>query len=196
MPILPAMKATLSFGLLLLLTACTPQSPSAGLPALQQAGNWNLAREAYFRSTKAPPRPYKWDGEKGEMVDVHIFSWPRKDLVLVACGETYHNTTGWDIHLALMKTNELPAYPGNLYLCPVGFDFAADWLDDSTLGIFYPRGYYPDHCDPKTGALSKSPNFQYEKQVAGINVKFIPADTVTFEAKKAAMSARELPASP
>jgi len=186
------MKHVLSLGLLLCATACAPQSPPTGLPALQNEVTWNLAREAYFRTAQAPQRPYKWDGEKGEMVDVHVYSFPRPDLVLVTCGETYHNTTGWDIHVVLMKTNEVPAYPGNLYLSPLGSDFAADWLNDSTLEIFYPAGYYPDSRDPKTGAVSKFPDFQYEKQVAGISVKFIPADRGTMDAKKEAMSAREI----
>jgi hypothetical protein len=126
------------------------------------------------------------------MVCVQIYSCPQPELVLVTCGETYHNTTGWDVHLALMRTNDVPIYPGNLYVSPLDSDFALDWLNDSTLGIYYLAGSYPDIRDVKTGAVSKRADFQYERQVVGVSVKFIPADPATLKAKRVAMSAREI----
>jgi len=185
-------KQTLLLALTVWWSACAPQNPPTGLPALKKEATWNQAREVYFHSTKTPSRHYKVDGEKGDIIDVHVYSTPRPDLFVVTFGETYHNTTGWDVDVVLMKTNDTPVFPGNVYLCPNGFDFAVDWLNAETLGIFYPAGYYPDNRDPKTGAVSKLPNFQYEKQIAGVTVKFISADRATMEAKQAAMNARQL----
>jgi len=176
----------------LLFAACAPQPPPIGLDALKKEKTWNRAREVYFHFTKMPERLYKWDGEKGEIFDVHVYQCPRPDLVLLTYGETYYNTTGWDVHVALMKTNDVPAYPGNIYVCPIDSSFAVDWQSQDTLVIVYPDGDYPDKRDYKTGQVTKSPDFQYEKKVSGINVKFLSTDRSTVEAKREAMSAREL----
>jgi len=172
---------------------CVPQQPPTGLPALHKAETWTQAREVYFHTAKAPPRPYKWDGEKGEIFDVHIYKTPRPDLVLVTYGETYHNTTGWDVHLGIMRTNNIPTYPGNVYVCPVpGFNRAFDWIDDNTLAIYYPAGDYPDQRDHKSGRTTRSPTFEYEKKVGTIDVKFIAADRATMNAKQETMNAMEI----
>jgi hypothetical protein len=176
----------------LLFAACAPQPPPIGLDALKKEKTWNQAREVYFHSTKTPAHFYKVDGEKGEIVDVHVYKCRRSDLVLVTYGETYYNTTGWDVHVALMKTNDVPAYPGNIYVCPIDSSFAVDWQSEDTLVVFYPAGYYPDKRDYKTREVTKSPDFQYEKKVNGVDVKFLPADRSTMETKREAMKAKEL----
>ena len=181
-------------GLLLCCSACTPQTPPTGLRAIQDGATWTKAREFYFHTNKSPALSYAVDGVTGEIVDVHVYSCPRRDLVVVTYGETYQNTTGWDVHVVLMKTNDVPAYPGNIYFCPNGANFAIDWVNDDTLGIFYPAGYYPDKRDPKTGEVSKFPDFQYEKEVRGITVRFIPADAATMDAKEQAMNTKDIKA--
>ena len=162
------------------------------MQAIQREAPWNKAREVYFHSAKSPERSYKVHGEKGEIVDVHVYPSPRPELVVVTYGETYHNTTGWDVHVALMKLSDVPTYPGNVYLCPNGFDFALEWISRDTLGVYFPEGYYPDNKDYKTGAIRRSRLFQYEKNVAGVSVKFIPASPATVDAKREAMNTKAI----
>jgi hypothetical protein len=183
-------KHTIAIGLLCSCAACTPHAPPTGLKAVQHERTWTQARDVYFHSAKNPERSYKWFGTKGEIIDVRVYPCPRTELLLVTFGETYHNTTGWDIHVLLMRTNDVPTYPGNVYLCPLDTDYALDWINEDTLGIYYPAGYYPDIRDFKTGTATKSPTFHYEKKVAGITVKFIPADRATMDAKHETMTAR------
>lgn len=185
-------KQTVLLALTVCWSACAPQNPPTGLPALQTETTWNQARKVYFHATETPSRQYEVDGVKGEIIDVHVYPTPRPDRVVVTFGETYYNTTGWEVHVVLMKTNDIPAYPGNLYVCPIDFNFAVDWFDAKTLGIFYREGSYPDKRDIKTGVISKRPHFQYEKRIAGITVKFISADRATLEAKQEAMRTRQL----
>ncbi len=176
--------------LLLCATACAPQQPPTGLSALHKAETWNQARKVYFHATKSPARPDKWDGIRAEAIDVRLYKRPRPDLVIATYGETWFNTTGWDVHVALMGTNDIPVYPGNLYICPNGSYFAVEWVNDNTLAIYYPSGYYPDERDYRTGRSSKSPTFEYEKGT--INVKFIAADRSTMVAKEEAMNAKAI----
>jgi hypothetical protein len=185
-------KHIVAFAFVVILVACAPQAPPAGLQAVRLQRTWNQAREFYFHAVKSPAREYKIDGTKGEIIDVRVYPCPRPELLLVTFGETYHDTTGWEIHVLLMRTNDIPTYPGNVYLCPLDTDFALDWLQDDTLSIYYPAGHYPDVRDFKTGTASKSPSFQYEKKVAGITVRFIPADRAVMEAKQEAMRARAI----
>jgi hypothetical protein len=182
----------LLYGFLLYAAACTPRQPRSSLLELQNPETWNQARELYFHSTKAPVRPYDFEGEKAEIIDVRVYQGPQPDLVIVTYGETYHDTTGWDVHVALMRTNDIPTYPGNVYICPNGFDFAIDWIDTNTMGVYYPAGYYPDKRDYTSGRSTRSPTFQYEKKVGAINVKFIAADKSTMEIRKEAMDAKQL----
>ena len=91
-----------------------------------------------------------------------------------------------------MRTNDIPTYPGNVYVCPIDYYFAIEWVDGDTLAIYYPAGYYPDERDYKTGRSTQSAKFQYEKKVGGIDVKFIAADRATMEAKYEAMQAVEI----
>ena len=88
--------------------ACAPQNPPTGLKALHQEATWNQAREVYFHSTQTPARQYKVDSVKGEILDVHIYTTPHPDLVVVTFGETYQNTTGYDVHVV---TDEDERYP-------------------------------------------------------------------------------------
>jgi len=178
--------------LLLCATACAPQQPPTGLRALQKAETWNQARKVYFHAAKSPARSDKLDGIRGEALDVRLYRGPRPDLVVVTYGETWFNTTGWDVHVALMRTNDVPAYPGNLYICPNGSNFAVDWMNDDTIAIYYPAGYYPDERDYKSGQSTRSSKFEYEKKIGTINVKFIAADRSTMEAKEEAMNAKAI----
>jgi len=178
--------------LVLCATACAPRQPSTGLRALRNAETWNQARKVYFHATKSPARFDKSDGIRGEAIDVRLYRCPRPELVLVTYGETWFNTTGWDVHLALMRTNDVPTYPGNLYICPNGSHFAVEWMNDDTLAVYYPSGYYPDERDEKSGRSSKSSTFEYEKKIGTINVKFIAADRPTMEAKEEAMNAKAI----
>jgi hypothetical protein len=176
--------------LLLCATACAPQQPATGLVALQKTETWNKARKVYFHAAKSPARFDKSDGIRGEAVDVRLYRCPRPDLVVVTYGETWFNTTGWDVHVVLMRTNDVPTYPGNLYICPNGSHFAVDWMNDNTLVIYYPSGCYPDERDYKSGRSSKSSTFEYEKKIGDINVKFIGTDKSTMEVKDEAMNAK------
>jgi|ERR1041385_4048704 hypothetical protein len=186
------MKHKVVLALLICCAACTPQKPPTGSQAIQKEATWNQAREVYFHSAKSPERSYEVHGHKGEIVDVHVYPCPRPDLVVITYGETYHNTTEWDVHVVLMKTNDVPTYPGNVYLCPSGSAFALDWVDQDSLGVYFPVGYYPDNRDYRTGAVRRNRLFQYEKKIAGITVKFIPADTATMDAKREVMNTKAI----
>lgn len=159
---------------------------------LENERGWNQAREAYFRIASDPIQPYRMDGVKGKIVDLRFYSTPNPEILLVTFGETYENTTGWDLHVALVPRDGKPVYPGNVHLSPNGADIAVDWIDETTMGVFYRSGYYPDRRDVETGQTARNADFVYERKIGTTSVRFIGVDSREFDERRWSMDSRRI----
>lgn len=175
-----------------LLWSCKQAGQRGPYYPLDSVSKWNEARDAFFKSNKASGWFYEVDGIKGEVIRVQVHPSPDPGTVAITYGETFFNTTGWPIHLTVMKTNDTQRFPGNVFVFDIGQNFALEWEDARTLRINIPDTYFPKPQAFISKSFTRSGDLPYQKTVEGISVKVIPLDNMAFEAKMEAAEAARL----